>query len=390
MVKLLLKNKNLSCKKASWNVIYNFCKKIILCLIILFNAYAQLLAQNKNLIINGSLNGEFTDQIPPDGWDRCNDNDYNDTPDVTNYYSFGTGSHIISPVADSTLVILRARGINYNGGYYTPHTREYLSQNLKSPLQIYSCYKFSVYLATDFHMSVTDSLLENVSFPLVLKVWGANISCSREKLLFVTQTIKDTIWSKKEYNFTIGDTSYSTILIEVMWDTISFGQPRNAYNGLILLDSLSMVNTGIIDTIKTDTIYYKGDGKTTLVASKGQYYNWTPAVNLSGYNIQSPVMLEYYNQYKVVIGNASKCPSLEVFNIKFNCDTLYPNETIKTYYYKYFKKVVLRAANGVTFDWEPKTNLSAYDVQAPFLTGFQDKYIVVVKDKYSCVVLSSF
>jgi gliding motility-associated-like protein len=233
-------------------------------------------------------------------------------------------------------------------------------------------------------MTVQDKVISNISYPLVLKVWGGSNTCSREKLLFVTEPIKDTYWAKKQYDFNTKDTSYSSILIEVYWDTISQGQPNQAYNGLMLLDSLRLENTGAVDTIKNDTVYFKGDGKTTLAASKGGSYNWTPPENLTAYNIRSPKMLVFSKQYEVIIGNTSKCPSIEFFNIKLKCDSLYPAETIKTYFYKYFRKVVLKASDGVSFDWEPKTGLSSYTAQAPFLTGFHDIFTVTITDKYGC------
>ncbi len=345
-------------------------------------------SQSQNLIINGSLYGQITDQIPPVGWKTCGDVD--DTPDVDSTYTFGTGSHSIEAKDGSTFVILRLRSATYQGAY-APQSHEYLSQYLMSPMQKFACYKFSLYVCTDLHMNVPDASEPNVSFPFRIKVWGSDSTCSRKKLLITSELIKDTsTWTQKQYNFITGDTAFSSILIEPYWDTTSLYQPIQRYNSLFLLDMLSLENTGIKDTIQSDTIVYKGDGETILAAKKGDSYTWNPSENLSEYNIQSPTMLGYLKHDTVIIGHSSSCPTVEIFNIKLICDSLYRNDSLRTYYYKYYKNVTLNASNGLTFDWTPKENLNAYDIQFPYLTGFDSVFIVKIYDKYKCSTTEKF
>jgi hypothetical protein len=45
---------------------------------------------------------------------------------------------------------------------------------------------------------------------------------------------------------------------------------------------------------------------------------------------------------------------------------------------------VLEASEGIAYDWEPKVNLSAYDVRAPYMTAYQDHFTVFITSKYNC------
>jgi hypothetical protein len=168
----------------------NYFSKVIICVFITTIFSLQLNAQSKNLIFNGSLEGPLNqDQIPPDGWETCGD--YNNNPNIFTSYTLGDNSATINPVIDAAFVLLRVRGAHFISPY-SRYTNEYLSQNLISPMRKFSCYKFTASLCTDLHMIVDDSLEQNISHPTVLRVWGGSNTCQREKLLFVSEPIKDT------------------------------------------------------------------------------------------------------------------------------------------------------------------------------------------------------
>ncbi len=350
---------------------------VLLVITSIFNSHLV----GQNLIINGSFDGSLGDQIPPDYWSTCDD--LNNNPDIFNSFTFGHSTRTIQPIAGSTFIDMRLRGVEYSGSY-APQSHEYLSETLLNVLKPYTCYRFSIYLCVDLHMGDEVS-----SYPLVLKVWGSTSECSRQKLLFTSPLITDSIWTRKSYIFNTNDSAYSNILIEPFWDTIA-PQPPHRYNGILLLDSVTLEDAGIMDTIQSDTIYYKGDNETILNAEKGEVYSWKYTGNLSNYNIQSPTMLGYLKHDSVIIKHDSMCPTIESFYIKLVCDSLYHNDSVRTYFYKYFKNVTLNASNGIKYDWEPKKNLNAYDIQDPYLTGFDSSYTVTIYDKYNCTTTEKF
>ncbi len=67
-----------------------------------------------------------------------------------------------------------------------------------------------------------------------------------------------------------------------------------------------------------------------------------------------------------------------------NCDSIHPDDVNETFYYHYFRNVVLEASDGISFDWEPHEDLSSYSIQNPILTAFHNNYTVTIKDKYGC------
>jgi gliding motility-associated-like protein len=178
--------------------------------------------------------------------------------------------------------------------------------------------------------------------------------------------------------------------METMWDTINV--KSSPYNGMILIDNLALEKTGTPDTINEHTIYYRGDGETQLFAANGLSYQWSPEGFLFPPDGQLPFMLTYHDQFKVYIERGEQCPSVEIFNIILNCDTLYsnPEERIAEYYYKYDTLVQLEASSGEIWVWNPPVNLTAYDIRAPRMTGFHDQYTVTILDKYDCIFTDNF
>jgi gliding motility-associated-like protein len=197
-------------------------------------------------------------------------------------------------------------------------------------------------------------------------------------------------WRKHTFYFSTQDSSYSWILFEVQWDTITIrNEPYNAY---LLIDNLSLESLGTIDTLLEHTIYYQGDGETMLRAANGLSYAWSPNDNLFPPDGQLPLMLSYHDFYRVSIDRGEQCSSVELFHVILDCDTLYgdPQDRNKELYYKYDTLAQLSATNGKTWSWDPPMNLTAYDIQAPRMTGYQDEYTVTINDQYGCIFTDHF
>jgi gliding motility-associated-like protein len=103
-------------------------------------------------------------------------------------------------------------------------------------------------------------------------------------------------------------------------------------------------------------------------------------------------MKEYYPMITASIKYDDFVCMKEKFVVILDCDTLYPNYTHRStdYYYKYDTLLELRAMDGLEYFWEPQTNLTAYDIQAPRMTDYQEHYLVTVTDKYDCVFHEEF
>ncbi len=344
---------------------------------------------NSQYLTNGALTGPLDqDHIAPYGW-NAQECDSNSTPNVyTSYFSNQTDSTII-PVDTPTFVVLRARGKYYADTFwYPPETREFLAQKLIKPLEVNSCFMLSVDLCTDLKMTVDDLQDSNKSYPVTLEIWGSNSICTKDTLLYVSKPISNTSWQDYHFNFSVTDTSYSVIRLAIQWDLVHI--QSEPYNGILLLDHVRLIKIASMDTIKSAIITYKGDGKTTLTAdSTGDSYEWNPNYNLSPQNTQSTT-IQWYDPsnhiYTVIISkNSTTCPLLEIFNVKFNCDSISSQKIIDTVYYKYFEKVTLHAnPGGVHYYWKPKTNLSDTTICCPYLTGFDTLYTVQILDRYGC------
>lgn len=350
-------------------------------LLVLLNKPAQ-----GQILYNGSLTGPpDQDDIAPYGWHAIECDSYS-TPDVYTSYFSNQIQSFIYPLDTPTFVVLRARGTNYNNGYYPPETREYLVQSLNTPMEANACYTLGVYLCTDLKMTVNDLFEPNISYPVTVEIWGSNSICAFEKRLYVSQTIQNTSWFKYTFNFCVPDSSYSVMRFTVQWDTLK----RKLYNGILLVDSIELKKFCISDTIFHE-LDYLGDGKTVLTASTGgDSCKWTPAEYLSASDTQSVRMLTFCERIIAKVYQGTACPIVEVFDVKFDCAKLYPQRDTITYYYKYFDKVTLQASEGVSYDWSPKINLSYYDRRSPYMTGYNDHYSVTIRDKYNCEYVENF
>jgi gliding motility-associated-like protein len=368
----------------------NFFFHILIANIFSFLFFQQLNAQDGNLIINGSFDyskgfpGDVLSEINPDNWSIC----IASTPDIYKKYTFQSDNSTLLPVTDNTFAAIRARGAN--SFQYNPvipaTTNEYLSQQLAKPISKLTCYLFSVYLCSDLRATERGGYQPTNSDPLELKVWGSNNPCSREKLLFVTQPVNNTFWKKFQVYFSVLDTSYKYITLDIIWDTTNSQNQQNG--GLLFLDDARIDSFGPANVTKIDTAYYKGNNKTTLTALDGDTYLWSPESKLSKNNTQSTIVENYSDVFSVIIGHNNSCPDYQIFNLKMDCESLYPQKILDTInvFYTIKKKTVLNADTGYYFNWEPQTGLSEYNIKSPFLTGYSENfYIVNITDKFNCV-----
>jgi gliding motility-associated-like protein len=378
-------------KKGQGEKFLRFC---ITCLFLLaFICHNSFSQYYYNYIFNGSLNGIPGVGSPhfPFGWGAC---DSYSSPDMFKVFIPDSGD-IIYPVKDSTFIFLRARS-RYHTNAPGPFTYEYMTQRLRRPLKKDSTYLFGLFYCFNSHDTVQDNLNPNILYPVRLELWAGNDSCAHEKLLMQTEPLPATFWTERHCTFKLTDTSYEYIRIAVAWDSMNIGPTHHSYNGMLLIDSLSILDSaGIVNyygqfqpagPVRTINLYYKGDNKTILAASPGTAYSWQPEENLNFYNIQSPVMKGFTPKYSVFLSSLTTCSSVEEFNISLNCDTIYPLKLIDSaeLYFNPNRNMVLRADSGTKYHWFPKNHLSDTTICCPNLTGYDSLINVTVWDKYSC------
>lgn len=348
-------------------------------LVLNINTYCQF-----NYIHNGSLNGIIGQSNFPTGWTAC---DSYSSPDIyAVFFPTGVGSrYAILPVTDSTFMLLKVRG-KHHTNLPGPYTYEYITQKLVNPLEPNSTFRFSAYHCFNSHMEVQDLYDPHTVYPARLELWAGNDSCAHEKLLMQTEALQDTLWTLRQCSFTTGDVSYSYIRVAASWDSMNMNIHHESYNGMLLLDDLKINKLPGLDTIKSYSVAYQGDGKTILSASEGASYSWQPEINLSAYNVQSPIMQCYSENYTVAIGSLTTCSFMEKFNISFSCDTLYPDKISKKTDVVYYrnKTITLNASAGTKFEWQPREKVSDDTIRSPFLTSYDSVFMVTIWDKYNC------
>jgi gliding motility-associated-like protein len=361
--------------------------KLIFKTLNLFSAFLVCLPSLSQYILNPSLEGIEGEEYPPDHWETSDS--YSD-PGIMSSYTTNSGDKTYYPVDSMYFDIFRARGVNTTQQQHGPRTKEYLYQQLQTPLEKNTCFLFSAYLCTNPDYSVQDSQDPNVGFPLKFRVWGSNRDTGRDVLLVDTDPISNTEWQNFSFYFSTPDSSLSHLLIEVQWDTVNI-KPE-PYNGMILADLLRLIKIGETDTLNEYTCFYHGDYKDTLTAPDGQAYKWFPEDHVSVPDSQTVVIQSFSDTVSVLVQPGDGCPYYNVYHFILDCDTLYPNDTnrIVNHYYRYEEDIVLEASEGISYDWEPKVNLSAYDVRAPHLTAYNDHYTVMVTNRYNCIFMEYF
>jgi gliding motility-associated-like protein len=330
---------------------------------------------------NGTLDGQLGDDYPPEYW-YTNDG-FSDPDLLDDYATFLTNQHYY-PVDGSNFVLMRARGVNYAEGHHGPRQRENLYQPLLTSLAKNTSYIFSAWLCTNPDYQVQDSENPNVGYPLRFQLWGSNEPGGRDILLVDSDPIDNTEWEKDTFIFTTSGTSISYLLFEPQWDTI-WVKPE-PYNGMILVDLLDLRDYCPVDTLNEYTIYFHGDNMDTLTAPEGISYRWSPQEYLSAPDQRSVVVRSFTDTVSVFVQPGNDCPFYNLYHLELICDTVYPRDTnrIVNHYYKYEKEIILEASEGIAYDWEPRVNLSAYDVRAPYMTAYHDHYTVFITSKYDC------
>jgi gliding motility-associated-like protein len=356
-------------------------------------------------ITNGTFDGQIGDYPCPYNWYVC---DIYSDPDIISVFQYNNMDPVY-PTDGPTFIAFRARGIHYITD--NPHlrcSREYLSQKLHQPIEANACFRVQIDLYYDHYNTFMDSLEPNVAYPLLLELWGGNDSCPQKDLLLTLGPVTAESWVQYSDTFCTTNTSYSQIRLQSQWDLKDIGMwdPLNTdgspYNGEIFLDNVKLEwYCGKENDTVHHYLYYKGDDSTTLTATAhGQNYIWKPADNLLPDNTRSVVMQwfdtlqladKFLNKYVVDVTTAAHCPETEDFEVRFNCDTLYPKQIIDTLYYKYFHPVTLNAYPvGVKYEWTPQTNLSDPDICCPALTGFDTAFSVKITDRYGCILYEYF
>jgi gliding motility-associated-like protein len=339
-----------------------------------------------NYINNGTLYNKFVGQsIFPNGWTACDDFS---NPDMYSFYvpyPAGSGDTIF-PVNGSTFLFMRTRG-KYHINDPGPYTYEYITEKLKQPLEKDSTYMFDFFYRFNSHLLYEDLITPNIAYPVRLELWVGHDSCANEKLLMQTEPLQDTVWTERHCTFTLKDTSYAYIRVTTNWDSMTMNSTHESYNGMILLDSISIIKlSGIGNPIDTFDIYYKGTGKTTLNASYGTSYTWLPHENLSAYNIKSPTMYAYTSKYYVAEGSLSTCSILEAFNIILNCDSLYPNfyKDSSELYYNPHRIEYLHSTLGTKYLWTPGYFLSDSITCCPVIESYNKYFVAKIWDENNC------
>ena len=326
---------------------------------------------------NPSLEGPEYQDGQPDYWESFPEDDGSD-PNFYPEYTVYDGSKTYTPIDGNTFTLYRSRGTTYAESHHFPVTREYSFQELIKPLEPNSCFMFEAHLA--FHPSHqvidSDPELENKAFPLVFKVWGGNENNVREELLIESEPIANEDWEKYTFYFNTQETAFAYIMFEVYWDTINI-RPE-PYNSMMLIDNLKLERLLNNQEPKYDTLYYRGDGLTQLTAGEGTKYVWEPEGFLANSETQTSTIFHYHDKFKVWVYQEGACPSEEEFVVLLHCDTLYPEFIHRRtdLYYKYEKNIILEASTGNIYDWTPKVNLSAYDIQSPYMLGYSGEYTV--------------
>jgi gliding motility-associated-like protein len=356
---------------------HTYGKKILL-LLAVFILYQPSWSQ---YLQNGTLDGQLGDIYPPDFW--FTDDDFSD-PDLMAVYTTYSNTRTYYPVDGSNFALLRARGVYYAENHHGPRQRENLYQPLETPLRKNTSYIFSAWLCTNPDYNVQDSQDPYMGYPLRFQLWGSNVPGGRDTLLVESDPISNTDWENYSFPFTTSNTSISCLLFEPQWDTILV-KPE-PYNGMILVDLLNLSNACPVDTLNEYTVYYHGDNLDTLTAPEGITYTWSPGEYLSAPDRRSVVVRSFTETVSVFVQPGDECPFYNLYHLILDCDTLYPRDTnrIVNHYYKYEKEIVLEASEGIAYDWEPRVNLSAYDVRAPYMTAYNENYTVFITSKYNC------
>jgi gliding motility-associated-like protein len=321
---------------------------------------------------NGALDGPVTgNNNPPDYWGVC---DIFSTPELRDTF-IRTPDTFISPDL-SKFSILRLRGLNNDPS----GTGEHLFTKLITPLERGYCYEFSAWLLHTYNGS-----WGSPTEPVKLQLWGGLDSCSMDEMLYESELIiTNDSWREFKFYFVVENNDYPWFYIRPYWDFENVS--GDYYEGVIMMDNLAIQQIKTIETLLVDTIYYSIDPPNPLQAEEGISYSWSPPDVVSDAFLRDPILLDYTEMLSVVIQDRDYCPIRERFIVILDCDSLYKNEIWNEHkvFYSLQHDVTLTAAEGYSYLWEPQVNLSAYTIQNPILTDYQESFRVRVEDKFGC------
>ena len=122
---------------------------------------------------------------------------------------------------------------------------------------------------------------------------------------------------------------------------------------------------------------------TTLSASGGTSYAWSPATDLSATNIANPVASPASTQtYTVLVTDVNGCENIDSVSIDFFALPTAGSDTTLCR----GDSVMLQVGGGVAFSWSPTLGLSAANIGNPFAGPIASTtYTVSITDVHACV-----
>jgi hypothetical protein len=183
------------------------------------------MAQEENMLINGSFEDLPQCCEAPNGWTSCGSPDET-APDIQPG-SFGVKLY---PYDGDTYLGMVVRDND---------TRESVGQELVQPLKKDSLYILKVALAYSKDLESLSKLFGSRAFydtPVKLAVYGGLISCDSDELLALSNRIMHSNWVEYEFYFTPFQ-NYNYIILETEFDPEYYTTP---YNGNLLLDNCSL------------------------------------------------------------------------------------------------------------------------------------------------------
>jgi len=165
-------------------------------------------------------------------------------------------------------------------------------------------------------------------------------------------------------------TSYTVTVVDANGDT-------NTATATVVVFPAAVANAG------ADVDLCQG-ASTTLSASGGGTYSWSPATGLSSTTIASPIANPAQSTtYMVTVTNANGCTDTD--EVSVNVNTLPtisagPDQSICL-----GNSATLSASGGVTYTWSPAAGLSATNIADPLATPTQTTtYTVTATDANGC------
>ncbi|RLD53070.1 MAG: hypothetical protein DRJ05_16880, partial [Bacteroidetes bacterium] len=198
-------------------------------------------------LINPSFEDDLTIIGPPHDWDICI---VGSTPNIQ------PGKYnIYLPPSDGNSYI----------GLFTrlEGTVEDTEANFETPLSKDSCYIFKIDLAYQQHLTYNDV------DPITLKIYGDEVFCQKDNLLWQSPIIDNTEWMEFEFLVHNEDFDIHDLVLEA-----DFNNPSYPSWGYILIDNIRITPTPLIDL---------GNDTTIIVCEGGVGFDLDPGEGFSEY-----------------------------------------------------------------------------------------------------------